>query len=788
MFISLNWIKDFVDLDGIDIEEIANKFTLSCAEIEDVIYKGRDIEGIITARIEKVEEHPKSQKLHILQVNTGSKTQQIVCGAPNVREGMVTALATIGARLGDITISKASLVGVDSYGMCCSAKELGISDDHSGIMDLGDDTIIGVDLKEILPIEDVLIEVDNKSLTNRPDMWGHYGIAREIAAITGRKLKEYPVDNGDYSKLPQLNVEVNSESCNRYSALRVENVSKNVSPLDMQIRLYYCGMRGISLLADLTNYIMLELGQPMHSFDGRKVESINVRDVAEDTKFTTLDGVERVLPSGTMVIDLNSQIGAVAGVMGGLSSEIEEDTTSTFLESANFDSVKVRKTATALGLRSESSARYEKSLDPEMTTTALRRYVKLLKDIDGGVEVVSNLTDIYVNKYPKINIEIDKPYIDRYAGIDIPQTRIVEILKSLGFVVKEKGNELSIDVPTWRATKDISIKADIVEEITRVYGYDNIEAKPTLQPVKLNRMGRDIVRTYDLKFALADKYHMHEIHSYIWEDSQNNNALGIKTKSHIALVNSIQKDNDDIRSNMLPTIIRALNINKRYASEYGLFEIGHVVTGIKNGLAVEEQMLGMGWCVDKDKLSSKLLEVKDCIHYLFDYVLKLDCKLVVSESTHNYIAPVNHYTIKCGDAVVGEIGVVHPVVQHKIDKDKYMIVAEINTTKLNELDSYNVKVEAVSKYPTTTLDFNFVLACDEVYGKLEEVAQTIKTELAYKVQLVDIFHNVADNTKSYTIRYLVTSMDHTLSSEEIETFHKAVISTFEKNKIYLKAE
>ena len=361
-------------------------------------------------------------------------------------------------------------------------------------------------------------------------------------------------------------------------------------------------------------------------------------------------------------------------------------------------------------------------------------------------------------------------------------------MKALGFGVKEKGNELSIDVPTWRATKDISIKADIVEEITRVYGYDNIEAKPTLQPVKLNRMGRDIVRTYDLKFALADKYHMHEIHSYIWEDAQTNNTLGIKTQSHIALVNSIQKDNDDIRSNMLPTIIRALNINKRYSSEYGLFEIGHVVTGIKDGLAVEEQVLGMGWCVDKDKLSSKLLEVKDCIHYLFDYVLKLDCKLVVSESTHNYIAPVNHYTIKCGDAVVGEIGVVHPVVQHKIDKDKYMIVAEVNTTKLNGLDSYNVKVEAVSKYPTTTLDFNFVLGCDEVYGKLEEVAHNIKTELAYKVQLVDIFNNVVDNTKSYTIRYLVTSMDHTLSSDEIEIFHKAVISTFEKNKIYLKAE
>ena len=228
MYISLNWIKDFVNLDGLDVQDIANKFTLSCAEIEGVIEKGNNISGIITARIEKVENHPNSKKLHILQVNTGKETVQVVCGAPNVREGMVTAFAQIGAKIGDITIGKANLAGVESNGMCCSGKELDITDDNSGIMDLGDDTKVGIDLKKLLPIEDILIEVDNKSLTNRPDMWGHYGIAREIAAITGRQLGEYTVDTTDYSKLPALNVKVESKSCNRYSALRVENISKIV--------------------------------------------------------------------------------------------------------------------------------------------------------------------------------------------------------------------------------------------------------------------------------------------------------------------------------------------------------------------------------------------------------------------------------------------------------------------------------------------------------------------------------------------------------------------------------
>ena len=787
MYISINWIKDFVDLDGLDVREIANKFTLSCAEVEDVIERGKDISGIITARIEDVENHPNSKKLHILKVNTGKEAIQIVCGAPNVRVGMVTALATIGAQIGDIKIGKASLGGVDSYGMCCSIKELGLGEDNS-IMDLGDDTKIGVDLKEMFPIEDTLIEVDNKSLTNRPDMWGHYGIAREIAAITGRKLKEYPVDTTDYSKLPNLNIDVQSPTCYRYTGLRMENISKNVSPMTMQIRLYYCGMRAISLLADLTNYIMLELGQPMHSFNGSMVESILVRDVKEDTKFTTLDSVERILPAGTMVIDTNSQIGAIAGIMGGLSSEIESDTTSTFLESATFDSVKVRKTATALGLRSEASARYEKSLDPEMTETALRRYSYLLKEIDNGAKVVSNITDKYMHRYPHIELDIEKSYIDRYIGINISTEKMLDILTSLGFGVEVNNETFHIDVPSYRATKDISIKADIVEEIARVYGYDNINAEPILQPVQLTTLAKDVVRDYDVKYALADKYNMHEIHSYIWEDSVANKNLGIETKSYIRLVNSLQKDNDDIRSTMAPTIIRALLQNKRYDNEIGLFEVGHVVIGVEDNLAVEEKSLGMGWLVSKERLSSKLLEVKDLVHYLFDYILTMPIKLVQGSTDTNYLSPVNYYNIMSGGVDVGYIAVVHPSVQQKIDGEKYTILSELNMTKINELQTYAVKFEQVSKFPVTTLDFNFLLSQAEVYGKIENIANSIKTNLSYKCKLLDIYENKDTNTKSYTMRYFVTSMDHTLSSAEIEEFHKLVINTFESNGIYLKSE
>ncbi|MGN0961468.1 MAG: hypothetical protein ACI4PF_04645, partial [Christensenellales bacterium] len=419
---------------------------------------------------------------------------------------------------------------------------------------------------------------------------------------------------------------------------------------------------------------------------------------------------------------------------------------------------------------------------------ALRRYAYLLKNIDSNAIVVSDLIDEYMYKYPRIEIDIEKSYIDRYVGVEIGKDRMIEILKSLGFGVYENNNIFHIDVPSYRATKDISIKADIVEEIARVYGYDNITASPILQPVRLTRLSKDVVRDYDIKYALADRFNMHEIHSYIWEDSMANKTLGIETKSYIRLVNSLQKDNDDIRATMTPTIIRALLQNKRYDNEVGIFEIGHIVTGMEDNLAVEEKSLGMGWLVEKDRLSAKLLETKNLIHYLFDYILTMPVKLVVAEPTENYLSPVNYYSVLSGDVCLGYVGVVHPSVQHKIDEDKYIIVAELNVTKINKLEPYHITFEQVSKFPVTTLDFNFVLGENEVYGKLENVANSIETNLTYKYQLLDIFINKENNTKSYTLRYFVTSMEHTLSSAEIEDFHKTVISTFENNGIYLKTE
>ena len=346
MLISINWVRDFVDLDGINIDELIHKFSLSTAEVEnEIFYKGSDLSGVVVAEIKSVEEHPKSKKLHLLKVDAGeSELIDVVCGAPNVRVGMKTAFAKLGAQIGDITIAPRDLAGFTSHGMCCSEKELGISDENDGIMEITDDAAVGTDIKSLYEIDDIIFEVDNKSLTNRPDLWGHYGIAREIATLAGRPLKE--IETADLSvsnDLPKVDIKIEDQLCKRYSGIRFENITRKVSPVNMRIRLFYCGMRAINYLADLTNYLMLEMGQPMHAFDSRKVEKIRVKRFEKPFEFTTLDGVSRHIDENTLMICNGDTPVAIAGIMGGLDSEIVDDTTSLTLESANFDAVSIRK-------------------------------------------------------------------------------------------------------------------------------------------------------------------------------------------------------------------------------------------------------------------------------------------------------------------------------------------------------------------------------------------------------------------------------------------------------------
>ena len=549
MLISMNWIGDFVDLSGLDLPGLIQRFTLSTAEVEEVMEMGRDLRDVVAGKILSVENHHDSKKLHLLKVDGGDKIYDVVCGAPNVREGLIVPFVREGGMVAGQAIRCAKLAGYESHGMCCSEKELGISADHAGLMELPEDTPVGRDITELYAIQDTVFEVDNKSLTNRPDLWGHYGIAREFAALTGRELKPLEtVSLAAFDSLDPIDIQVeDQELCYRYTGLKMRNITKKVSPVDMRIRLFYCGSRAINLLADLTNYLMLEMGQPMHAFDCAKVDSIQVKRFDAPFVFTTLDGVERKIDENTLMICSQGQPVAVAGIMGGLDSEIEDNTDSLLLESANFDASSVRKSSTRLGLRTDASMRYEKTLDPEMTDLAIQRFMKLLLDIDPQAQVISRLTDVYVKHYPAVELTFHKAYVDRYTGIEIEDERILSTLRSLGFTARQEGEQFTVQAPSWRATKDVTIKADIIEEITRIYGYDNFNISTTLSPLHPQKKSQENRADNTAKDILVRTYGLHEVHSYLWADAKKCRALGIGLEENVKLVNAQTPDHETLR-------------------------------------------------------------------------------------------------------------------------------------------------------------------------------------------------------------------------------------------------
>ena len=597
MFLSMNWIQDFVDLSGLDLVKLINQFSLSTAEVEnEIFFKGADLSGVVVAEIKSVENHPDSKKLHLLKVDIGAdELVDVVCGAPNVRVGLKTAFAKIGAKIGEIEIAPRKLAGYTSNGMCCSEKEIGISDDNSGIMEITDDLPNGTDIKEAYAVDDIIFEVDNKSLTNRPDLWGHYGIAREFAALSGRELKPLPtVDLEQYNSLPKVDMKIEDPLCQRYSCMQVENITKTVSPVNMRIRLFYCGMRAINFLADLTNYLMLEMGQPMHAFDSRKVEKIRIKRFDKPFKFQTLDGVDRNIDENTLMICNDNTPVAIAGIMGGLDSEIVDDTTTLTLESATFDAASIRKSTVRLSHRTDASMRYEKCLDPEMTTVAIARFINLLQSIDPESKVVSSLTDEYAFHYDKVELKFDKAFVDKYTGIEIPNETIINTLNSLGFVATVDNDNFDVSVPSWRATKDVTIKADIIEEITRIYGYDNFDIHTTRSPLYPVRPTVEKTVEDKIKDLLVKRYSLHELHSYVWAYYDELKALGIDVEGEIKLSNATNPNIETIRKSIIPTQLCQVKQNTSFAPDFGIFEIGRVVDGVDdNNLCVEKKKLAI---------------------------------------------------------------------------------------------------------------------------------------------------------------------------------------------------
>lgn len=783
----MNWIQDFVDLSGLDLVKLINQFSLSTAEVEnEIFFKGSDISGVVVAEIKSVENHPDSQKLHLLKVDAGEgELIDIVCGAPNVKVGMKTALAKVGAKLGENEIKPCPIAGQMSYGMCCSEKEIGISDDHSGIMEITDNIPNGTDIKSVYAVDDIIFEVDNKSLTNRPDLWGHYGIAREFAALAGRELKPLDTINvKEYDNLPKVDMKILDPLCQRYSCMQVDNITRSISPVDMRIRLYYCGMRAINFLADLTNYLMLEMGQPMHAFDSRKVEKIRIKRYDKPFTFTTLDGVERNIDENTLMICNGETPVAIAGIMGGLDSEIVDDTTTLTLESATFDAVSIRKSTVRLGHRTDASMRYEKCLDPEMTDTAIARFVKLLMQYDAGAKVVSSLTDEYAFRYGAVNLEFDKAYVDRYTGIDIPNDTIIKTLRSLGFKAEVENDSFRVTVPSWRATKDVTMKADIIEEITRIYGYDNFDVHTTSAPLYPVRLYTEKVVEEKIKDLLVKRFSLHELHSYIWLYHDELKDLGIEADSDISLVDASNPNIEKIRKSMIPTQLCQIKTNASYAPSFGIFEIGRVVEGMKeDGLCNERKKLAITLFSKTKNVQELYFKLRDILEVMADDLKHKEISFEKKEAKHNYQHPRNFNAVICDGREIGEIGILHPAVLKEIDKKAAVVFAEIDVKNFAEIDNASVEYAEPSKFPSIEVDLSFI---SDRFAPIAKAIEEAKSALIRNIEVTDIYEGEGNGEKSITTRITFAHSERTLKREEVQVIVDGIIDALEKKGVMLK--
>ncbi|MBW2274974.1 MAG: phenylalanine--tRNA ligase subunit beta [Deltaproteobacteria bacterium] len=596
MYVSYRWLERHVDLTGITPEQLADDLTLSTAEVEGLEAFAPHLADLVVGLVAEHDRHPDADKLSVCKVDVGeAEPLQIVCGAPNVGAGQKVAVATVGTVLpGDFKIKKSKIRGVESRGMICSVQELDLGDEHEGIWVLPESAEVGRPLSAALGIEDWVIEIDNKSLTHRPDLWGHRGIANEVAAIYQRSLA--PLDlslpaTGDAAPYP---VRVESQACSRYLALPIEGAEAAASPDWLRWLLLAVGQRPIDQIVDLSNFVMLDLGQPNHTFDAKRLDKgsrkggIVVRDARDGESITTLDGEERKLCSDDLLICAGDEPVALAGIMGGEGSKVGEDTSQLLLEVATFVPTTIRRTSTRVGLRTDSSARFEKHLDPTLPMAAAAHYARLLQELQPEVRFPAPISDAGDWTDPAHSITLRPERVRTALGEAIPDDEIASILERLGFGVeggvagavegagkgRGDGAELTVAIPSARATKDIGIEQDLVEEIGRIYRYGNIPEQPMQAEIRPPLRDPRRVMVRKIQDRLAGSARFHEVLSYSFLPDDMLARLGEADVPHVSVINPVDKAESRLRRSVLPSLLEGLENNRRHRADVRLFEIG----------------------------------------------------------------------------------------------------------------------------------------------------------------------------------------------------------------------
>lgn len=797
MNLSLNWLKDFVDIPkNITPEKLTVALTMHTVEVEGVINQAEKFNNVVIGKILEIKKHPNADRLRLAKVDIGKEKLDIVCGAPNIEVGQLVPVALVGAILPNgMTIGEAEVRGEKSCGMLCAEDELGLGKDHSGIIILDEKKArIGQYFADYLGLKDVILEVDNKSLSNRPDLWCHYGIAREASAFLGIGFKEYKADykkiNAEKNKKIKLNVKIDDYNlCPRYMAIVIDGIKIEDSPKWMQERLAAAGMRPLNNIVDITNYVMLELGQPMHAFDAELLgDEIKIRSAKKGEIIETLDGEKRNLKENDILITDGKKPVAIAGIMGAANSEITSETKAIVLESANFNYISVRKTSTRLGLRTESSMRFEKGLDPNLCETALIRAVELIKKICPGSSVAGKLVDQKKFKLNQGPIEINFSWLKNFIGIDIADAKVLKILSSLGFDIKKIKGGVKITIPSWRATRDISIKEDVAEEVARIYGYNNIKSFMPKIEMGQPEINRERMLERKVKRILTGGPALTEVYNYSFVGEEMLKKLNIDPSAHIKLANPIAAPEALLRQSLAVNLFGNIRNNQANFSRIAIFETGSVFFSFdgdiqkdKNGktfLPYQEKRLAIAYSETGIDVFRKVKGIID--HLLLP--LGLEARYEKSKNKPGWSDENACADIVVNKKIIGNVAGLSSACANNINIKKPAALAEINFTELFNLAELAgiKKHKAIEKYPPSVRDLAFVVSAEILYNDIKkEIAS--HDNLIKEVELFDVYQGekLGENKKSMAF-HIVYRADRTLTAEEVDRLQEVLIKKLEK--------
>lgn len=791
MLLSLDWLNDFITIDK-SVDELSHDLTMCGIEVEEIIEIGSQWDNVIVAEIIKVKPHPNADKLSLTLVNTGTEEIPVVCGAQNIHDGLKIALALPGAELpGGFIIKESKIRGERSQGMICSEPELGFGINAAGIMHLSPELTPGTPLKEALNLTDTVLDLG--ITPNRSDCLSVIGIAREVSAIYNvpLKLPEFELKESTDSINVAVQVEVKApDLCARYTARLINNVQIKDAPLWMRLRLEKCGIRAINNIVDITNYILLEWGQPLHAFDSKLINGnkLEIRKSTKNEKFTTLDKIERTLPEGSVLICDSKRPVAIGGIMGGLESGINDSTCSVLLESAYFDPAAISRTSRAINLKSEASLRFEKGVDINTVVFALNRAAALIADLSEGKALKGHI-DVFSDTYKKqsgIDLKIDKA--NKTLGLSLSHNEIEQIMKKLNMQVKGKSSDtLTVTAPSYRY--DINREIDLIEEIARIHGYDNIPVSFPKSILTAKNLNQNIGFTGQLR-EIAVSIGYTEVVNYSFIAPENLASINFKNtdprSNPIKIINPISSEQSVMRTTILPSLLLNLKHNQNNnISSVKFFEISNVflkgknetehieskkISGIISGLRNSEN-----WSI-KNK-NCDFYDIKNAVEIILDRLNIKDYHFN-GHNKEQYLHPLRALNVFINNENIGSLGEAHPDILENFEIENSVYLFELDFEKLLKYSSKNPKFLQFSRNPAIYRDIALLVDKSITAEKILQTISEFKNKLICDIKIFDFYQgkNINKDKKSLAFRLKFHSESRTLTDKEVNKIRDKLVS------------